>query len=104
VVANTTTGVAVASGRALNEFFPIEAWQKSSECPFPGANETNYQIHRKYGIDTFLVSQGSAAKCGGPNGSFIAGTLGPEYDFWSLVDESIDISTLPNTTRIAGIF
>lgn len=104
MLANTTSGEAVAGGRALLEFFPIEAWQKSSECPFPTVNDTNYKLHRRYGIDTFLVSQGSASKCGGPNGSVIAGTLAPQYDFWALADGSIDIAALENTSRIAGIF
>lgn len=31
-------------GRVLNEFFPIEVWQSSSDCPFPGVNDTNYQV------------------------------------------------------------
>jgi hypothetical protein len=41
----------------LPPFFPVEAWPKSDECPYPvdGANRTNWARHRDAGIDTLYM-------------------------------------------------
>lgn len=95
---------AVAAGRTLIEFFPMETWQKSSECPFPTVNDTNYAFHRSHGLDTFFITHTSASECGGPSGEVITSTLAPEYDFWSLADSGMNFGAITNTSRIAGIF
>ena len=33
-----------AGGRLMRTHFPIEAWPKSSECPFPTVNDDNYKV------------------------------------------------------------
>ena len=35
----------VAGGRLLRTHFPIEAWPKSKECPFPTVNDDNYKVN-----------------------------------------------------------
>ena len=34
----------VAGVRVAKAYFPIEAWPKSHECPFPTVNDTNYKV------------------------------------------------------------
>lgn len=34
----------VAGGRIAKAHFPIESWPKSSECPFPTINDSNFQV------------------------------------------------------------
>lgn len=34
----------VAGVRLAKTYFPIEAWPKSHECPFPTVNDKNYQV------------------------------------------------------------
>lgn len=54
-----TAGVApaVAGGRVMPSFFPIEAWPKSRECPFPvdGPRPELWPRHRDAGIDTLFM-------------------------------------------------
>ena len=37
----------VAGGRLAKPHFPIEAWPKSNECPFPTINDKNYKVQIK---------------------------------------------------------
>ena len=34
----------VAGGRIPKAHFPIESWPKSSECPFPTINDSNFEV------------------------------------------------------------
>lgn len=34
----------VAGGRLAKTHFPIEAWPKSDECPYPTINDKNYKV------------------------------------------------------------
>ena len=34
----------VAGGRVAKTHFPIEAWPKSKECPFPTVKDNNYKV------------------------------------------------------------
>jgi hypothetical protein len=56
-VDDDTTPPAVAGGRVLPSFFPLEAWPKSSECPFPvdGARPDLWSRHRDAGFDTLFL-------------------------------------------------
>jgi hypothetical protein len=49
-------GRSAAGGLLWPEFYPIETWFHSSDCPFPTMNDTAYALHRAHGIDTFLPS------------------------------------------------
>jgi hypothetical protein len=44
---------AVGVGRVLPPSFPVETWQNSSECPFPGVDDENHAAMTGAGIDTF---------------------------------------------------
>ena len=35
----------VAGGRLAKTHFPIEAWPKSHECPYPTIKDDNYKVH-----------------------------------------------------------
>ena len=35
----------VAGGRLGKTHYPIEAWPKSHECPFPTVEDDNYKVH-----------------------------------------------------------
>ncbi|KAA0150435.1 hypothetical protein FNF29_05238 [Cafeteria roenbergensis] len=96
---------AIAGARRLVEFFPVETWPKSSECPYPTVNDTNYAIHRSHGVDTFFTTDGSTSKC--KNSLLevdIINKLAPQYDFWVLAGKSTDTSKVVNTSRLAGWF
>ena len=40
----------VAGCRVAKSHFPIEAWPKSAECPFPTVNTKNYEVNSPYHI------------------------------------------------------
>ncbi len=42
--AETGSIPSVAGGRLAKTYFPIEAWPKSHECPFPTVNDDNYKV------------------------------------------------------------
>jgi hypothetical protein len=97
--------VAVAGIRRQKEFFPMETWPKSSECPYPTVNDTNYRIHRDHGVDTFFTTDGSTSKCANPiSEEDIINTLAPEHDFWVLGGKDINTSLITNSSRLAGWF
>lgn len=64
---------AVGVGRVLPPRFPVVSWNNTSDCPFPGVNQANYDKHVAAGIDTFFLS--------GP-------TTGCSFDQLSLVGQA----------------
>ena len=44
VYAESGSVPSVAGGRLAKPHFPIEAWPKSSECPYPTVNDHNYKV------------------------------------------------------------
>ena len=41
--------VPIGTGMRLGKaYFPIEAWPKSKECPFPTINDDNYKVYILY--------------------------------------------------------
>ena len=121
--ANPGTPESVAGGRVTKAHFPIESWPKSYECPFPTVNDGNYkvsvclsvclsvcplanwcwllQFHRDHGIDTLFFGEGSASKCGsGVPGSDIAGKLSLQYNFYCLIDNTIPLNKILNTSHV----
>jgi hypothetical protein len=47
---------AVGTGRVVPEFFPVMAWNNTSERPFPSGELENYLNIRRAGIDTILIN------------------------------------------------
>ncbi len=56
VVKYVGTAPAVGVGRVVPVRYPIVTWNNTSDCPFPGVNQQNYDKHRAAGIDTFFLS------------------------------------------------
>ena len=55
---------AVGVGRVLPERFIVEAWPSGSDCAFPGANDANFERHRRAGFDTLYMYWGGSGRCG----------------------------------------
>ncbi len=54
----------VGAGRVLPERFPVEAWNTTTDCPFPGGDAMSFARHVDAGIDTFYLHEGTCAQCG----------------------------------------
>ena len=52
------------AGRVLPERFIVEAWPSGSDCAFPGANDANFERHRRAGFDTLYMYWGGSGRCG----------------------------------------
>jgi len=77
-----------AIGRVLPEFFPIEAWVGTSDCPFPEFNEENWKHHQEAGIDTFFIHNGSGG-CQKSTGTAAMEAL-VKNKAWSILDRSVE--------------
>lgn len=52
---------AVGAGRVIPPRFPINAWQNTSECAFPGGDPTRYATLAAAGVDGFYFHGGTCA-------------------------------------------
>ncbi len=99
----------VGVGRVIRPFFPIETWQNSSQCPFPGGNnEPEWDDHRDAGIDTFMFSGSLADRCDLDYASFMAQTAPNTEHLHLLMDDDFTDWNDPsgafiNTDAIAGV-
>lgn len=57
---------AVGAGRVLRPFFPIEAWNNTTDCPFPGTGGDEDNRGRMLGawFDTMYTHGGVCSRCG----------------------------------------
>lgn len=53
--ADPSTSTTAAGGMFWPELFPVETWPGGKDCPFPGANTSNYDVHRSHGISCFFL-------------------------------------------------
>ncbi len=81
---------AVAGGRFLDPFFPIEAWPTSSDCPLPGGNTSWLDEHFHAGFDTVYAYWGQG--CSDYSTREIVNTYGPTLDqgFRVLIGDDFD--------------
>lgn len=87
--------------RVAKAHFPIEAYPKSHECPFPTVKDDNYKFHRDHGFDTFFFGEHSAKPCGSStSGSDIAGKLAPKYSFYCLIQTDISLNSVANSQNV----
>ena len=96
-----------AGGLLLPEFYPIETWAHSSDCPFPTVNDTAYALHRAHGVDTFFTEYTLDAACATTlNAADLVNTLAPQYDFYVLpsAEDPKLLGKITNTSRLAGLF
>jgi len=80
---------AVGAGRVILPHFAIEGWVAGDECPFPGANEANYQAHRDAGFDMLFLRSDYSSKegCNGATaGSILEASLAIP-DVYFMLDE-----------------
>ena len=47
--------VTAAGGQFWAEYYPEETWPGGKDCPFPGANTSNYDVHRAHGVNCFFL-------------------------------------------------
>jgi hypothetical protein len=94
---------AVGAGRVLRPFFPIEAWNNTSECPFPGGNAQNYQTFTGAGLDTTYVHGGIVSKCNVDAFKLLNDVLPKTGGLHALAADDLGTqNTFTNTTAIAG--
>ena len=98
----------VAGGRVIREFYPVETWQSTSDCPFPNSNNANYLKHREAGIDTFFVHGGTGNTCGFNNIDLVE-NVSVEHDFWVMPEKNVMKTAEGNpaiskTDRVAAYF
>jgi len=94
-----------AGGRVIREFYPIETWQTTSDCPWPGVNQANYDKHRAASIDTFYLHGGNAETCGVNLKTLVENTAAAN-DFFVLATYNVlrdgQTPLIENTNRVAG--
>ncbi|MFO7736276.1 MAG: hypothetical protein R6W70_08715, partial [bacterium] len=78
--ADPTTSV----GRIIKPFYPVESWPKTSNCPFPGVNDENFQKHTQAGFDTFYMYRGGCGNCSCDTSELINVTA-PSVDNFSIL-------------------
>ncbi len=91
----------VAVGRVLRPAFPIEAWQNTSECAFPGGNAQNDQRLRSAAIDTIYVHGGMCGTCGCTTRTLLTQTLPAQPDRFALVTPDTVLVTPPLASTVA---
>jgi hypothetical protein len=99
---------AVGSGRVIRPFFPIEAWNNTTECPFPGTggNAEHYEAMRDATFDTIYTHGGVCARCGCDTATLLNEQL--PADGWrtfitnDIVDNrSIEITATESVTAVS---
>jgi hypothetical protein len=101
----------VGVGRILRPHFPIESWPKGSDCPFPGGNEDNLDIHLQAGFDTLYMYWGT--NCQGTTGASVVNDLAPAMGgafhaligddfFWHHMDNPDAADLITDFSAVAG--
>ncbi len=96
-----------AVGRFLRPFFPVEAWQKGGDCPFPGVNDDAFELFTQGGLDTFYAYWGTGNSCGYENATMLNETM-PSAGIYALLGDDFNwnnppVDILTNTSAIAGV-
>jgi hypothetical protein len=100
--ADATTAVGV--GRVVRPFHPVEAWNNTTECPFPGAGgkASNYDaIVVKGGVDTLYTHGGVCGACGCDTYKLVNETL-PGAGIQTLLTDDVATS-IARLTNLAGV-
>jgi hypothetical protein len=95
---------AVGAGRVLRPSFPIEAWNNTSECPWPGGDDDNARAYAAAGIDTHYLHGGVCGACGCDTRTLLEQTY-PAAGLRTLVTDDLARALLPlaTTTAVAAI-
>jgi hypothetical protein len=100
-------GHAVGVGRVLPSFFPVEAWNNTTECPFPGVggNAEHYARMREAGFDTMYTHEGVCGRCGCDTETLFNDTL-PGTGWFSVLTANVVNNpriTFTDTRAIAAV-
>ncbi|HCH64427.1 MAG TPA: hypothetical protein DFR83_16595, partial [Deltaproteobacteria bacterium] len=104
-IVTTTEGMAaVAGGRMIPESFPIEAWNNTTECPWPGGNDANAEAMSAMGIDTHYLHGGvcNDDACNCDEQTLIETIYGASDSLRTLVTRGV-ARDLPDTLSTTGI-
>jgi hypothetical protein len=93
---------AVGAGRVIRPFFPMEAWQNSDQCPFPGGKLADLKAFRGAGFDTFFLMGGMASACNVDLAQLVGTTLPATPDLHALGNEWTVSYPYPGTARMAA--
>lgn len=93
---------AVGAGRVLRPFFPIEAWNNSDQCPFPGGKAADLTTFRAAGLDTFFMTGNQASACQVDLAQLVSTTLPATPDLHALGNEWTPGYGYTDTSRMAA--
>lgn len=98
---------AVGVGRVVTPVYPIEAWNNTGECPWPGpgGKAANYEaIVKNGGVDTLYTHAGVCGACGCDTYTLLNDTL-PKAGIRTLVTSDLGKSTGKGTklTNLASV-
>jgi len=93
---------AANGGRVLRPFFPIEAWNNTTECPWPGANDVHAEAYAAAGIDTHYLHGGVCNNCGCETGTLIEDVYGADPTLHTIITDDVAAATHPLATT-AGV-
>jgi hypothetical protein len=105
VVITSSNGLeAVAGGRVVPERFPIEAWNNTTECPWPGGNDDNAAAMSAMGIDTHYLHGGvcNESRCDCDEQQLIEDVYGADDTLMTVVTRGV-ASELPDSLDTSGI-
>ena len=93
---------AVGVGRVLPPFFPIEAWNSTTDCPFPGGDEDALAMHREALIDTLYIHGGVCDRCGGCDTATLLGETLPAAGLHAIATSDLSRLSLTSTAAVAA--
>jgi hypothetical protein len=100
------TAPAAGGGRVLRTFFPVEAWNNTTECPWPGGNDEKAAGLLANGVDTHYmhggVCNGSNCDCSTPD---VLDIYANDAHLNVLVTDDIitDFAPIADTSGIAAV-
>ena len=96
----------VGTGRIIPEFFPVMAWNNTSERPFPSGKRKNYRTIKRAGIDTIFVNNGTCEDAACDPYTLINDELANLRNFGALVNYGpfiVPEQNFPDFTDTSGI-
>lgn len=106
VVEYADAPAAVGTGRVIPEFFPVMAWNNTSERPFPSGELENYLSVREAGIDTIFVNGGTCEDGACDPYQLLNDELANLEDFGAFIDYSPFVApgkNFPDLADTSGI-
>jgi hypothetical protein len=103
VVEYTSGETAVGVGRIIKPFFILEAWNNTTQCPFPGGNASNYKTFIDAGLDTTYIHYGVGSSCNVDLFKLIENVMPQTGGIYTLTSSGVgEIFKFTNTKAMAG--